>query len=145
MLCWIQPYNNVNQPQVYTHPLHPEPLSLYPLSHSLRSSQSKVELPLLYSNFPLAISFTHGNIYSSVLCSQFLPPSSFPTVSTSPCSTSVSLFLPCKYFHQHHFSRFDIVVVQSLSCVRLFATLWTAALKASCSSPSPRVCSNSCP
>ena len=33
-------------------------------------------------------------------------------------------------------------VVQSLSCVQLFATPWTAALHASCPSPSPRACSN---
>ena len=42
----------------------------------------------------------------------------------------------------------DVAVVQSLSHVRLFATLWTTALQDSlcrlpCPSPSPRVCSNS--
>ena len=37
------------------------------------------------------------------------------------------------------------VVVQSLSCVRLFVTPWTAACQASLSSASPGVCSNSCP
>ena len=37
------------------------------------------------------------------------------------------------------------VVVQLLSHVRLFVTPWTAACQASCPSPSPRVCSNSCP
>ena len=36
------------------------------------------------------------------------------------------------------------VVVQLLSCVRLFATPWTAAHQASCASPFPRVCSNPC-
>ena len=35
--------------------------------------------------------------------------------------------------------------VQSLSCVRLFVTPWTAAHQASCSSPTPGVYSNSCP
>ena len=44
-------------------------------------------------------------------------------------------------FHdQHHFSS-----VQSLSCVRLFATLWTAACQAFHPSPTPGACSNSCP
>ena len=38
-----------------------------------------------------------------------------------------------------------IVVVQSLSHVWLFVTPWTAAHRASCPSPSPWVCSNSCP
>ena len=37
------------------------------------------------------------------------------------------------------------IVVQSLSCVWLFATPWTAAPRLSCPSPSPRVCSNSRP
>ena len=37
------------------------------------------------------------------------------------------------------------VVVQSLSHVRLFATLWIAAPRLPCPSPSPRACSNSCP
>ena len=40
----------------------------------------------------------------------------------------------------YHFSSF-----QSLSCVRLFATPWIAALPAPCLSPTPRVHSNSCP
>ena len=37
------------------------------------------------------------------------------------------------------------VVVQLLSCVLLFVTPWTAAHRLPCPSPSPRVCSNSCP
>ena len=44
-------------------------------------------------------------------------------------------------FHdQHHFTS-----VQSLSCVRLFATPWTAACQAFHPSPTPGACSNSCP
>ena len=35
--------------------------------------------------------------------------------------------------------------VQSLSCVRLFVTPWTAARQASCPSPTPGACSNLCP
>ena len=40
-----------------------------------------------------------------------------------------------------------IEIVQSLSCVQLFVTLWTAACQAflSFTSPSPEVCSDSCP
>ena len=38
-----------------------------------------------------------------------------------------------------------VVVVQSLSCVQLFVTPWTAAARLPCSSLSPRVCWNSCP
>ena len=35
--------------------------------------------------------------------------------------------------------------IQSLSCVWLFASPWTAAHQASLPSPTPRACSNSCP
>ena len=49
-----------------------------------------------YSNFPLTIYFTLGGVYISMPLSQFIPPSPFPTVSTSPFSMSVSLLMPCK-------------------------------------------------
>ena len=39
----------------------------------------------------------------------------------------------------------NIVVIQSLSCVVLFATQWTAAHQVSLSFISPWVCENSCP
>ena len=39
---------------------------------------------------------------------------------------------------------FVVVVVQSLSCVQLFITPWTAACQAYCPSPSPGPYSNSC-
>ena len=39
----------------------------------------------------------------------------------------------------------SIQSVQSLSCVWLFATLWTAAPRPPCPSLTPRACSNSCP
>ena len=42
-----------------------------------------VELPLTHSKFPLAISFTHGDVYVSILFSPFVPPSPSPTVATS--------------------------------------------------------------
>ena len=38
-----------------------------------------------------------------------------------------------------------LIVVQSLSCIQLFVTPWTAACQASCYSLSPRVCLSSCP
>ena len=38
-----------------------------------------------------------------------------------------------------------VAVVQLLSCVWLFVTPWTAACQASYPSPSPGICSNSCP
>ena len=41
--------------------------------------------------------------------------------------------------------RIQLSSVQLLSHVRLFVTPWTAAHQAPCSSPTPRVYSNSCP
>ena len=38
-----------------------------------------------------------------------------------------------------------VVVVQLLSCIRFFATPWTAACQPPCPSLSPRICSNSSP
>ena len=61
------------------------------------------ELPVLYSSFTLASYFTCGSAYMSMLLSQFVPPFPLP-VSTSPFATFASLFLPCKYIHQHHWS-----------------------------------------
>ena len=72
--------------------------------------ESQAGFPVLYS-FPLAICFTHGSVYLSMLLSQFVPPFCSPAVSTSPFSTSVSLFLPYKQVHQYHFSRFHIHVL----------------------------------
>ena len=72
----------------------------------------------------------------------------------SPHTVSISLFsmsplMPCKYFHQYHFSSFHIYAlmydicfslsdllhsyaetVQSLNCAQFFATPWTAAHQA---------------
>ena len=62
-----------------------------------RSSQStNAELPVSYSSFTLAIYFTHGSVYMSVLVSQFIPTSPSYPVPTSPFSMSASLFLPYK-------------------------------------------------
>ena len=42
--------------------------------------------------FPLAFYFTYGNVYVSMLFSQFIPPSPSPTVSTSVFSRQCSTF-----------------------------------------------------
>ena len=65
------------------------------------------------------------------------------------------IFFPIPCSNQSFLFYYDVtVVVQSLSCVRLFATPWTAPPQASlrlpharlpCPSPIPGACSNSCP
>ena len=69
----------------------------------------RVQLPVLYSNFPLASYFTHGNVYVSMVLSQFIPSSrSFPPLCPKSVLYFASVFLPCKQVHQYHFSRFHM-------------------------------------
>ena len=53
-------------------------------------------LPASYSKFPLAICFTYGNVYVSVLLSQVIPLSPSPTVTESLFFMYISPLLPCK-------------------------------------------------
>ena len=78
---------------IYPLPLKP-PYHSPPCQHSRSSQGTK----LSFLCFPLTICFTHGGVYMSMLFSQFIPPSHFPTVSASLFSTSVSLFLPYNTF-----------------------------------------------
>ena len=57
------------------------------------------------------------------------------TLWTAACQTCLKMLIFPKRF----------IVVQSLSCVQLFAASWTEACRLPCPSPSPGVCSNSCP
>ena len=87
--------------------------------HPARLSQSTSLSSLL-----LAICFTHGNVYISVLASQFTPPSPSPSESISSLfSKSVSLFLPSKQVHRYHFSRFHIYAL--IYCVFHFLAYFT--------------------
>ena len=43
-------------------------------------TKHRARLLALFSNFPLSVCFTHGVVYLSVILSQFIPPSPFPTV-----------------------------------------------------------------
>ena len=73
------------------------PTTSYSPSHSSSSPRStESKSPCLFSSFPLAIYFTYGDVYMSILISQFVPPSPSPSGSACPFSTSVSLFPPCK-------------------------------------------------
>ena len=67
-------------------------------------TEHRAELPLLYGRFPLAICFTHGSVYMSILISQFILPPPPPThhfpllVSIRLFSTSVSHFCLANWF-----------------------------------------------
>ena len=58
-----------------------------------------------------------------MLLSQSVPSFPSPTVSTSPFSSSESLFLPWKYVHQYHFSRFHIYALIYNICFFLISDL----------------------
>ena len=80
----------------YMYPLPPEPPSNPPSPPLEAVTEHRIELPVLYGNFSLAICFTFGNVYVSTLLSQFVSPSPSFTGPTSLFSVSASLFLPCK-------------------------------------------------
>ena len=61
-------------------PCHPHPIPLH------RAPATYVTLLMLFSNFPLAIYFTHDNEYISMLLSQFVLPPPSPAMSTSTFS-----------------------------------------------------------
>ena len=54
------------------------------------------QLLVSHSKFSLMTYFTYGNVYVSLLLSQFVPPSPSPTACKSPFSMSVCPLLPCK-------------------------------------------------
>ena len=87
---WIS-HRHTHVPSLWN--LTPSPLPIPP-PRVLQSTG--LEFPASYSKFPLAVYFTHGNVYVSVLLSQVFPPSPFLTVSKSLFFKSVSPLLPCK-------------------------------------------------
>ena len=124
ILHWFLPYNNMNWLK-YTYA--PSLSKLLPSPHPIQplwvSREQLVELPVLYSNFPLAICFTYGNVYVLMLLSQFIPPYPSPAVLTSLFPMSASLFLPWKYVVQYLF----------LDFVWSFVTPWAASHQTSLS------------
>ena len=106
-------YNEVNQLYIYTYilPSHPS-FSFYIIA------EHWTEFPVLFSSFLLAISFTHGRVYMSVLISQFVQPP-LPPVSTCPFPMSVYPFLLWKWVHLYHFYRFHICVLKYGICFSL--------------------------
>ena len=73
------------------------PIPTLPIPPLYVITEHRAELPVLYRSFTLAIDFTHGGVYRSVL-SQSIPRSPSPAVSTTPFSTS---FI---YLAAHHFA-----------------------------------------
>ena len=72
--------------------LHPEPSPPYP---SGLSQSTGFGCPASCIKFALVIYFTYGSIHVSMVFSQIIPPSPFPTKFKSPFFASVSPLLPC--------------------------------------------------
>ena len=95
MLCQFLLYNKVNQLYVYIYPHIPSLLCLpptLPIPPLQVVTKHRADLPVLCSCFPLAIYFTLGCVYMSVILFHFVP--AYP--SPSPCPQVHSLCL-CLY------------------------------------------------
>ena len=87
-----------------------------------------VEVPVPYS-FSLAMYFLHSSVYMSVPVSKFIPPSFPPLVPVHLFSTSVSLFLLCRWVHLYHFSEFymhELIYNTWFSLPDLLHSVWQA-------------------
>ena len=94
MLCQFLLYNKVNQLYVCIYPHISSLLRLpptLPIPPLQVVTKHGADIPVLCSCFPLAICFTFGSIYMSVLLSHFIP--AYPYPSTCPQVHSLHLHL----------------------------------------------------
>ena len=92
MLCQFLLYNKVNQLYVHIYPHIPSLLRLpptLPIPPLQVATKHRADPAVLCSCFPLAIYFTFGSVYISMLLSNFFP--AYP--SPSPCPQVHSLCL----------------------------------------------------
>ena len=115
----VLPYINMNPPWVYTcsqswTPLPPP--SPYHPSGSSRCTSPKH--PIFCIEPGLAMCFTYDNTHVTVLFSQVIPPSPFPTESKRLFCTSVSLLLSRIQGYRYHLSKFHIYAL--VYCIGVF-------------------------
>ena len=115
MLYQFLLYNKVNQLYAYIYPHIPSLLSLpptLPISPLQVFTKHGSDLPVLCSPFPLAIYFTFGSVYMSVLLSHDVPASPSPPcpqvrsqclhLYSCPATRFIStIFLDSTYMCQH--------------------------------------------
>ena len=105
---------------VHVFPILTLPPTFLPIpSHPSGSSQcTSPEHPVSCIEPGLVICFTYDNIHVSMLFSQIIPPSPFPTESKSLFCISVSLLLSHIQGHHYHLSKFHIYVL--VYCIGVF-------------------------
>ena len=130
MPCQFLLYNNMNQLYVYIYPHIPSLLHLpptLPVPPFQVVTKHQADLPVLCGCFPLAIYFTFGSVYMSMLPYHFIP--AYP--SPSPCPQVHSLHLrlySCpapRFFRSIFFFLDSIYMCQHMVFVLLFLTYFT--------------------
>ena len=107
MLWWFLPYFDMISHRCTCVP-HPSGLS----------QCTGFECPVSCIKLGLVIYLKYGNIHVSMLFSQIIPPSPYPTESKSLFFTSVSLLLSCIQGHCYRLSKFHIYVL--IYCIGVF-------------------------
>ena len=103
----------------YMCPPGPNPLPPPTPSHSPGLSQCRgFEYPVSCIKFGLVVCFTYGNTHVSMLFSQIIPPSPFPTESKSLFFVSESLLLSHVQAYHCPLSKFRIFVL--IYCISAF-------------------------
>ena len=129
MVCQLLLYNKVNQLFIYLYPHISSFLGLpptLPIPPLQVVTKNRADLPVLCGCFPLAIYFTFGSIYMSVLPSHFIP----AYRSHSPCpqvhflrlclySCPAPRFLRTIFYFIYLFFRFNIYVLAYGICFSL--------------------------
>ena len=95
MLCQFLLCNKVNQLYVYIYPHIPSLLHLpptLPIPPLQVVTKHQAELPVQCSCFPLAVYFTFGSVYMSVLLSHFVPAYQSPSLCSQVHSLHLRLY-----------------------------------------------------
>ena len=128
MLCQFLLYNKVNQLYIYIYPHISSLLCLpptLPIPRLQVDTKHRADLPVLCGCFPLAICFTFGSVYMSMLLSHFVPAYPYP----SPCPQVHSLRLRLYSCPAPRFLRtiflYSMYMCQHMVFVFLFLTYFT--------------------
>ena len=128
MVCQFLLYNKVNQLYIYIHPHIPSLLRLpptFPIPPLQVDTKHRADLPVLCGSFPLAISFTFGNVYMSMPLSHFVPAYPSPSLCSQVHSLHLHLYsCPAPRFFRTIFFN-SIYMCQHTVFVFLFLTYFT--------------------